>query len=128
MTLETHLTSVIDDRTYFGLVLGYRPPGDEGAFCDVATCRVLDADNAEELVDTLAITSDAVEALSLMEAIVANPTPVVAVSATIADRSLGERIRSAPTNPAVLLSLDRLCDDLVDPDFRRAMRRIVARG
>lgn len=124
VTLDNHLTSVVDDCTYFGLVLDYQPPGDPGAFCDVARCRVVNADNAEEFIDALAILNPA-EALALSEKVVAGPSSLTAVPAAINELGFRERLGAAAVNPAVLTTLSHLCDEIMDPTFRAAIRSII---
>jgi len=117
VTIDLHLTSVVDDTTYFGLVLGYRPPGDPGALSQAASCRVVSADNAEELLDLLA-TITATEALDVLHHITDQPTPLTAIPAAIDEFGYQDRLAASPLNHEVEETLAGLCNDLTDPVFR----------
>lgn len=124
VTVDLHLTSVLDNATYFGIVLDYRAPGDQGATCEAATGRVISSDNAEMLLDVLALTT-APEAHDLLRLIAAKPTPLTAVPAAIEESGLGDRLADAPINRHVATTLAGLTDGLTDPVLRRWPQEIL---
>lgn len=123
VTMDLHLTSVYDGTTYFGLVLGYKEPSTAGARCETAPCRVISADNAEELFDAMALLNSS-ESLGLLNHFLDQPTPLTGVGVTIDELGYRDRFRSAPLNALAASTLAGLADDFTDPALRAWFRSL----
>ena len=118
VTLDLHLTTVINNATHVGIVLDYRQPQGPTA-SSVTPCRVVEAADFEDLVDLLAwARADQVKAV--LDGVFAESCPARTTGRNIS--KLGEIPQDTPINPLVISAFERLAESVADPAIAQELR------
>lgn len=124
VTFDLHLTTVINENTYFGSVLDYRHP--QGPYASSTNpCRVVSVDDFESIADILSW-AEPLQVLQVLSGVFKEKSPARTMRKIVFDQLSDSMPEQPRINPLIIRSFERTAASLTDPVLAEQIRSIAA--